>query len=73
MKITDTKKETKKTFGELKIGDVFRDGMFVGIKISRHNGNFSDINYVVLADGGCGYIDHDESVELLDAELIIRG
>ena len=73
MKITETSKDTKKQYIDLGYGEVFRYQGDECIKIPRHRGNMSDINYVVLDDGGCGFCPEDEIVEPLDAELIVRG
>ncbi|MBQ1581763.1 MAG: hypothetical protein II449_04615 [Prevotella sp.] len=73
MKITDNRLYTVKPFGELKIGDIFReqDGDIL-MKINSYSGD-DRTNCVSLRDGeGYWYDINDKVVPIIDVELIIR-
>ena len=73
MKITDNCPYTVKTFGELKISDLFReqDGDIL-MKMNSFSGD-DRTNCVSLRDGeGYWYNINDKVIPITDVELIIR-
>lgn len=73
MKITDNCPYTVKPFGELKIGDLFReqDGDIL-MKINSFSGD-DRTNCVSLRDGeGYWYDINDKIIPVVDVELIIK-
>ena len=72
MKITDRRPDTQKIFGELEIGDIFRDDDGdIMMKISP--ANCEETNCISLKDGeGYIYYENHDVTLIPDAELIIR-
>lgn len=72
MKITDRCPNASKTFGELKIGDVFRDAD--GDILMKINPFHDEVtNCVDFKDGeGYSYEEYDLVTPITDVELIIR-